>query len=196
MATSKLDDARRRGKQLQVVKMNKVEYMRFQPGGKIFLGTEDLNGCTAVVIVSKNAAILGHISPRPSEQNTNQATGDAHVEAKMQELRTLLGQHLNEFKQGTGGVVVYAIYMGEVALKDQKSIIEAHFKSLKLPFQSASYPVLKPGQLRPPGKGTVIVDAGGEAPVVWVEDKPVARVKASESSAELSAGSSVVGPSK
>lgn len=192
MAPSKLDIARGQGGKLQVVKMNSVEYMRFQPGGKIFLGTEDLNGCTAVVIVSKNAAILAHISPRPSGQNTNQATGDTHVKAKMQQLRNLLGQHLNDFKQGTGGVVVYAVYMGEVALRDQKDIIEAQFKSWKLPFQSASYPVLQPGAPRPPAKGTVLVDAGGEAPVVWVEDKAVARVKATGSSV----GSSAAGPSK
>lgn len=155
--------------------------MRFQPGGKIFLGTEDLNGCTAVVIVSKDATILGHISPRPSGQNTSQATGDAHVRAKMQELSALLSQHLSEFKQGTGGVVVYAIYMGEVALTDQKKIVEDQFKSWKLPFNSVSYPILKPGEPRPPAKGIVLIDAGGEAPVIWVEDKAMARVKASGS---------------
>lgn len=42
----------------------------------------------------------------------------------MQELRILLGQHLSDFKQGTGGIVLYTIYMGEVALSDQKKIIE------------------------------------------------------------------------
>lgn len=176
--------------------MNNVEYLRFQPGGKIFLGTEDLNGCTAVVIVSKNAAILGHISPRPSGQSIGQATGDAHMRAKMQELPILLSQHLSEFKQGTGGVVVYAIYMGAVALNDQKKLIEDPFKSWKLPFESVSFPVLKPGQPRPPAKGTVLIDAGGEAPVVWVEDMLVARLKASGSSAGSSAGSSVTGPSR
>ena len=189
MAPSKLDIARQ-DNQLQVVKMNNIGYMRFQSGGKTFLGTEDLNGCTVVVIVSKDAAILGHISPRPSEQNTSEATGDAHVRSKMQELRTLLGQHLSDFKQGTGGIVVYAIYMGEIALTDQKKIIEDQFKSWKLPFKSVSYPVLKLEVPRPPAKGTVLIDAGGEAPVIWVEDKAVARVTASGSSAGSSAGSS------
>lgn len=189
MAPSKLDIAREDNK-LQVVKMNNIGYMRFQSGGKTFLGTEDLNGCTVVVIVSKDAAILGHISPRPSGQNTSEATGDAHVRSKMQELRTLLGQHLSDFKQGTGGIVVYAIYMGKFALTDQKKIIEDQFKSWKLPFKSVSYPVLKPEVLRPPAKGTVLIDAGGEAPVIWVEDKAVARVTASGSSAGSSAGSS------
>ena len=195
MAPSKLDIARQSNR-LQVVKMNSVEYMRFQPGVKTFLGTEDLNGCTAVVIVSKDAAILGHISPRPSGQITSEATGDAHMRSKMQELRTLLHQHLSDFKQGTGGVVVYALYMGEVALSDQKRIIEDQFKSWKLPFTSVSYPVLKPGEPRSPAKGTVLIDAGGEALIIWVEDKPVARVRASGSSAGSSAGSSVAGSSK
>lgn len=63
MTPSKLDIARQ-GNKLRVVKMNNVGYMRFQSEGKTFLGTEDLNGCTCVFVVSKDAAILGHISPR------------------------------------------------------------------------------------------------------------------------------------
>ena len=31
------------------------------------------------------------------------------MRSKMQELRILLGQHLSDFKQSTGGIVVYAI---------------------------------------------------------------------------------------
>lgn len=114
---SKFQEAKEKDR-LRLVQMNEVKYLRFDPKVKTCLGTKDLNSCTAIVVLSRNAAILGHFSPRPSTANPNTATGDTHIKAKMNEFHTLLKQHLSEFTQkpGSAGVVIYAVYMGETAL--------------------------------------------------------------------------------
>lgn len=181
MALRKLDGVQEQLEGCQIVEMNSVGYLHFQQEDRIYIVTHDLNGCTAVVIVSKDAAILAHISPRPSEANPDQATGDAHVKTKMKQVWTLLGQHLNDFREeGTGGLIVSAVLSGKVCLEDQKNIIEAEFRARKLRFQSVSYPILNKGEYCPSGKGTVLVDASGEMPIVWVEDKPIARMQGNQ----------------
>lgn len=180
---------------LQLVTMNQVRYLRFDPNTRICLGTEHLNACTAVVILSKNAAILGHFAPRPASASANTAAGDAHIKAKMDELRALLGQHLQDFAQkpGSTGIVAYAVYVGATALQSQKDIIESQFKLWKMQFKSVPYPVLDSDQPRAPAKGTVLIvpkDGGAE---VYVEDKRVASVKGTASS---SIGSSAAESSK
>ncbi|KAL9100959.1 MAG: hypothetical protein Q9163_003723 [Psora crenata] len=182
MAPSKLQNARSE-KKLQLVDMNQVKYLRFDPKTRICLETEHLNSCTAVVILSKNAAILGHFAPRPAPANANTAVGDAHIKAKMNELRTLLGQHLQDFvqKPGSTSIVVYAVYMGATALQSQRDIIESQLKSWKMQFKSVPYPVLDSDQPREPAKGTVLIvpiDGGAE---VYIEDKRVASVKGTAS---------------
>jgi len=192
MATSKLQNAKGKN-QLRLVEMNQVKYLRFEPKAKTCLGTEDLNSCTAIVVLSRNAAILGHFSPRPSTANPNTATGDTHIKAKMNELHTLLRQHLGDFTQkpGSVSVVVYAIYMGATALQSQKEIIEAQFKAWKMPFKSVPYQVTK--ELKGPAKGTVLIDPRNGAPGLYVEDKLVLDITAT---ASPTAGSSVAESSK
>ena len=175
--------------------MNQVKYLRFDPKTRICLGTEHLNPCTAVVILSKNAAILGHFPPRPASASANTAAGDAHIKAKMNELRALLGQHLQEFAQkpGSTGIVAYAVYKGETALQSQKDIIESQLTSWKMQVKSVPYPVLNSDQPRAAAQGTVLIvpiDGGAE---VYVEDKRVVFVKGTASS---STGSSAAESSK
>ncbi len=82
------------------------------------MGTEDLNSYIAIVILSRNTAILGHFSLRPSTANPNTVIGDIYIKAKINELYTLLRQYLGDFTQkpGSVSVVVYAIYIGATAL--------------------------------------------------------------------------------
>jgi len=191
MARSKFDQASFE-KTLKVVEMNKVEFLRFRPG-HLCLGTQNLNSCTTVIIVSKDAAILAHIAPRPSSSNSNQATGDQHAKAKMAEMSTLLSQHLDDFKLGPGGIIVYAVYNGQSALQDQKQIIEAHYAAWKLPLKSVPYQVLDAGKKGGIAKGQVLIDARQGLPIVWIEDRQVGEVKIKSSSA---AGSSKAGSAK
>ncbi|KAL9104808.1 MAG: hypothetical protein Q9163_000306 [Psora crenata] len=129
MAPNMLQTARKQGR-LQLVPMNRVRHIKFDPKTKMCLGTEDLNGYMAVVILSTNAAILGHFAPRPESASTTTVAGDAHIKAKMNEVRALLHQHLQDFTQkpGSTGIIAYAVYMGATALESKKDIIEGQFK--------------------------------------------------------------------
>ena len=49
-----------------------------------------------------------------------------------------LSQHLMDIKQGTGVTVLYAVYMREATLTDQRKIIEQCFESWELPFISVA----------------------------------------------------------
>ncbi|KAF6230688.1 hypothetical protein HO173_011040 [Letharia columbiana] len=170
--------------------MDQVGFLRFTANGKSCLGTSDLNSCTAVAIVSSKAAILAHIAPRPSDRNKSQATGDDHVKAKMKEVRDLLVEHQSDFtNQGSDGVLVYAVYQGKVALEDQVKIIGAQLNAWKLPTTPVRYQVLEAKQDRGPAKGTVLIDARGQKPVVWVEDTLATKAKSVGSSAAESSKS-------
>ena len=189
-----LQTARNQG-QLQLVPMNKARHLKFDPKTKMCLGTEDLNGCTAVVILSKNAAILGHFPPRPESASATTTAGDAHIKAKMNEVRALLRQHLQDFAQkpGSTGIIAYAVYMGATDLESQKDIIEAQFKEWKLQFKAVAYPVLGKHQPRSPAKGTVLIVPKDGGASVYVEDKLELSVKGTALS---SIGSSAAESSK
>ena len=133
----------------------------------------------SLVVVDRNAQINGHFAPRPASASANTAAGDIYIKAKMNELRALLRQHLQDFAQkpSSTGIVAYAIYMGVPALQSQREIIESQFRSWKMQFKSVPYPVLNSDQPQAPAKGTVLIvpkDGGAE---VYVEDKRVASVK-------------------
>ncbi len=125
-----LQNARSQG-QLRLVSINEVKYLRFKLKAKIYLGTENLNSYIAVIILSKNAAILGYFSPRPPSASTNIAAGDTYIKAKIGKVRTLLDQYLQDFvqKPGSTGIIIYTVYIGIIALQSQKAYIEAQFVS-------------------------------------------------------------------
>ncbi|KAL9123549.1 MAG: hypothetical protein Q9217_007027 [Psora testacea] len=173
---------------LREVAMDEVAYLKFSKEGHRYLGTENLSGCTAVVIVSLTAAILAHVAPRPSLQNENQATGDVHVTTKMKAVKNLLEQYKSDFSgQQAGAVVAYAVYEGKVALESQIKVIGAQLTAWKLYTNPIPYNVTSSTKDKSAEKGSVIVDATGKVPVVFVEDRDVT---------SKVTGSSAIGPSK
>ena len=156
---------------LEIVAMNQIKYVQFA-ANRHGLGTEDLNACTAVVIASPTAAILGHFSPRPPGAPANSATGDAHIQAKMDQISTFLKNHKANFPQNNStGLIAYAVYRGEVALPSQKTIIESRFKQWGIPLKRVEYIVLESNQPRPSGKGSVMVIHQDAKVYLFVEDK-------------------------
>lgn len=147
--------------------------------------------------MSKVAAIIAHIAPRPSAQNQNEATGDGHVKAKMQEIAGLLKKYSADFaRQEPNGVVAYAVYDRKVALSDQVRIVGATLKALGLPTKTAPYNVPVPKDGANPERGTVIVEFQDQGPTVWVEDKCISGAGGKGPSAGSSTGeSSAAGPS-
>ena len=69
---------------------------------------------------------MANISPRPSPENEEQATGDGWVHSAMGTLNTLLQVHsdLFRFDFPIYGVLVQAIYQVEQELREQVSIVE------------------------------------------------------------------------
>lgn len=187
MPSSRLQQAQAQGR-LQRVPMDDVGFLKFSKDGNQYLGTAGLNSCAAVVIVSQKAAILAHIAPRPSAQNIDKATGDAHVKTKLSEVKRLLDQHANEFYgQQAGCVVAYAVYQGKVALESQVQIIGALLTKWQFPTNPIPYYVMDSKEIKDSANGTVLIDATGKVPAVYVEDALAVKSKAS--------GSSVAGPS-
>ncbi|KAL9102093.1 MAG: hypothetical protein Q9163_002716 [Psora crenata] len=177
MASSKLAEARH-DRVLQMVETNDMRYIQFGSDGVQCLGTQHLNSCTAVAIVSSEAAILAHIPPRPSASDPDRATGDKHAEAQAKAISVLFRLHQQDFQHGSGGVVVYAVADRQIALEDQKRIIENQITGCGIPFTSVAYDVLKLSEERSVGKGEVLIDARQGKPIVWVEDSFTACVEA------------------
>ncbi len=163
---------------LSMVPMDRVKFLSFTTGNQPrCLGTMNLNSCTAVAIVSRSGAILAHIAPRPSDGDPMQATGDMHVRRMMHKMMELLMAHRSHFSnsnQGIYSVVVYGMYMGEIALYDQVMKIGGRLQAWGFPPRYVPYQVLEPYEGRGAAKGTVLVDGRNQVPVVWVEDNLVA----------------------
>lgn len=147
--------------------MDEVLFTPFE-GTKRCTGTEELNSCTVVTLVSSLGAILAHIPPRPKLTSSDPEAGDHHTEEKMDEFGRLFHRYRDSFPPGKTTWVVSAIFQGEIALPHQKAIIERKLGEFGLTYTNSAYMVIM-DQVRPP-KGTVFIDARGEKPLVYVED--------------------------
>lgn len=148
------------------VAMNAVRFMAFQ-AGQMCLITEGLNSCSAVAIVSNQAAILAHIAPR-EPGSTSPHAGDDNMRARMGEVAALFSRHASYF-QNTRVWVVYAVLGNHMALPDQKAIIDQTLSSLCLTFTNIPYTII-PGVYRPDGKGTIVIDARTGIPEVFIDN--------------------------
>jgi hypothetical protein len=170
------------------VAMDEVKFLQFDPSGLSSIGTANLNGCSAVMIVSIYGAILGHIPPRPDGTSQDLDAGDRHARMKMQEVATLFTTYKNYFPSGGNTWVLCAVFQGEVALPDQQKIMQDGLSNLGLSLSSITYVVGRMGSN--PGKGTVFIDGSVQVPIVYVEDKNVSQGSTWPSSASQYADSS------
>lgn len=155
------------------VHMDEVRFVDFAQGSIHGVGTAQLNGCTAVAIASPFGAILAHIPPHPNSDRNNLYAGDRHVEEKIKEFISLYRRFQSYFPPGMTTWVVSPMYQGEIALPDQRNIIERRLHEVGLTAGDSTYFVVRSTDPRGPGKGTVFIDARGEAPIVYVEDRRV-----------------------
>lgn len=173
MAFYKIGQALQQGV-CQLVYMNDVKFRRFGLGGSGCLGTMDLNGCTAVAIVSSAGAILAHISPRAPDGNPEEATGDAHAMVMMNRMHAHFNMRRTSFGNSeTYAVVIYGVFEGEVAMPGQIQIISEQLQSWGITPKYVPYAVAWAYQ-RGPAAGTVLIDGRYEPPAVFVEDVQVA----------------------
>lgn len=171
MAASRFEQACA-AQEVFLVSINKAGVTPFQLTDIRCLGATDLNGSTVVVIISPWGAAMANIGPRPSLQNEDQATGDSWVHRAMGTLNTLRQLHSNLFGPDVSvyGVLVQAIYQGELALPDQVRIIRNQLESWNIPTHYGQYQVQPSSQPREPGQGTVLVDGRDGYPSVWAND--------------------------
>jgi hypothetical protein len=157
---------------VEVVPMNKVKFLPFTE--KPSIGTRDLAGCSVVVIASIYGAILAHIPPRPIPNTPGASDGDRNVARLMAEVESLFNQNKNFFPEADTYSIV-AVYGGQIALPDQKEIIESKIGDMGLkPFNGILY--VTPRDPTNSAHGTVFVDAynrGTQKPLVYTEDRLV-----------------------
>lgn len=149
------------------VAMDEVEFLQFGRNGLTSIGTANLNGCSVVMIVSAHGAILGHIPPRPRDSNPSDLeAGDRHCQIKMNEVRDLYIANRQCFPKGGSSWVLCAMFLGEVPLSDQQSIMKKSLEMLGLQTSLNTYMAHMAGQYDSfSGKGTVFID-GRTGPTV------------------------------
>ncbi|KAI9036325.1 uncharacterized protein KD926_002089 [Aspergillus affinis] len=155
------------------VPMNKAGFVSFINDGKKAIGTGNLNGCTAIMIVSKRGAILAHISPLPYPTTDAQAAKN-HTREQMGKLLDIL-RNEKDFRLApdvkTSGIVC-GVFEGTIALPDQKNLIEdillENLEDNPMP-RVLKYNIQEPAA-RSPAAGTVFIDGSGPEPKVYLED--------------------------
>jgi len=164
-----------REKRLCAVAMNDVQFLAFHQSTISAIGTEGLSGCSVVMVTSQHGAILAHIAPRPPMADPqDQHAGDQNVQALMSRVASLYTQQQTYFPVADT-FVVCAVYAGDVALPDQKKIIEGNISQMGLSHLSSLFYDV-PTNRANPGQGTTLIDAKehvGQKPAVYVKDKLV-----------------------
>lgn len=155
--------------QTDEVQMNQVRFTQFSAMQAV--GTQRLNGCTAVAVVSNLGTILAHIPPLPFA-TPNPHAGIQNLRARMTEVVALYQQHHNLFRPEAASLVVMAIFGGQIALADHIHEIRQILSQYNLPPKFSVYEVTQ-GGLQGPAAGTVFIDARHGPPVVYIEDRQV-----------------------
>lgn len=157
------------------VGMNEVGFIAFNARRRC-IGTQNLNSCTGVIIASQYAAILAHLAPRPPQAAREDVyAGDRHTSLMMEYVVGLYRQHQNFFPSEEPSWVVSALWRGQIALPDQKAIIEDRLRQINLTPATAYYVVITEPASTSTGKGTIFIDGrGGGFPAIYVEDQLIA----------------------
>ncbi|KAL8915362.1 MAG: hypothetical protein Q9171_000232 [Xanthocarpia ochracea] len=155
--------------------MGEVDGLLFEHDIQRRLGTENLNSCTAIVVLCGAAAILAHIAPRPANADPSAALGDAHMISKLAALKAKVIEYESAFRQkpGPAGVIAYAVFEGTPALQSQLDIIKQQFTDWKIPFTYKSYAASNQYDSSKPARGIALVDPRSNLIRVYVEDNLV-----------------------
>jgi hypothetical protein len=133
-----------------------------------FVCTQDLNGCSAVVIVSTKACIMAHVPPLPSYTD-DPYVGSSNARYMMDRVRSKFVANRQFFPECQSWVIV-ATWGGQLALPEQAAILEATMDQLGIPRRTVTYTALPRGAPRTELKGTVMVVANPQdKPRVWIE---------------------------
>lgn len=136
------------------------------------LGTQNLNGCTAVVIASPKGAILAHIPPIPYP-TFDSTIGMQNLDRLMDQMISLYCMHATMFSfTETAALIVAPYYEGELALEHHLHRIESILQANALPPFVNLYSVSLGGHTKP-ADGTVFIESWPQQVSVYVEDNTV-----------------------
>lgn len=168
--TSLYERLARRG-QLIEVEMDDLQILE-PSDDEIAIGTRDLNGCSALVIVDKGV-ILAHIAPMSREDRDRQAaSGLPHFQSMARRAVNLMRQHEKLFSEDTTTWGIFARLGADVPLSHYADWASALFAHLGFRMQPAYYDVNpRDGRERQLPKGSVVVIKQNEAPaMLYLED--------------------------
>ncbi|KAI5357856.1 hypothetical protein Slin15195_G037280 [Septoria linicola] len=169
------------------VRMNEEDIL-LPNSRKAAIGTENLNGCTAIVVFG-NAIILSHISPSDPPRNDSR---NHHVQA-LGKIDQLLDEHPGMFPPATTVWGIYGTIDGE-AMEHVVAQVDLHFSRRGFGVAKDYYEVAEPTIRQTPAAGQLLVHVNTEGTRVYLEnrrivDKPHPR-RAAQSSANTAGASS------
>lgn len=160
--------------QVVTVGMNEVQMIKYGEGAD-YIAALEVNGSSIVAIVSKKAAIIANISPRPLrwEESENDAvlSGCHSTNQMIRMIQTYLNNEPLFKRNETFGVIVSGFYADEIALPDALDSIRGALTPWRFPVKEITYEVRESTHERGIGDTTIIVDGRVTDPVVWVDDE-------------------------
>ncbi|KAM3417755.1 hypothetical protein BST61_g5986 [Cercospora zeina] len=152
----------RRSPQTVHVTQNDVQMVDWPPVSHVrYLVTAHLNSCTAIAIVSPQAAILAHIAALPdgtTEIRPGTNPGPAHVQSLLNRMMQLYNANRAKFNPAQTFVIA-GIWNQQPAMEDGIRLVHRALQSLGLSTTWKNYPVLPPPQPRPEGFTSVVIEA-------------------------------------
>ncbi|KAL9599247.1 MAG: hypothetical protein Q9219_003949 [cf. Caloplaca sp. 3 TL-2023] len=186
MASARIKQAIDSGRLKSMVAMNKFDIIYFrmedQHGDQKFcIATENLNSCHGVAIISRKAAVLGHIAPSSPTFPPGETYAKHFVHGMVQFVIQDVIRPFFEY-QGINGVVVVGFShtlegSPEIVLPHQMEVIAETLRgSLGHRPTIVQYgPVGWSNASNRPDKGKVFIEGfeSGQPPVMWVEENQV-----------------------
>ncbi|KAL8992128.1 MAG: hypothetical protein Q9169_007347, partial [Polycauliona sp. 2 TL-2023] len=127
MANALINEALRTERLKSLVDMNKYDMVQFGKDQKFSIATKNLNSCHGVAIISRKAAILGHIAPGHKGFPLGETYAEWFTKGLVQYVTKAENRPYFE-DQGTNGVVVVGFTQDQdggtaIALPDQVEVI-------------------------------------------------------------------------
>ncbi|KAK1082678.1 hypothetical protein LTR48_006828 [Friedmanniomyces endolithicus] len=160
------------GKLLEV-NMNDVGILLPQDRVRTSIGTQRLNGCTAIVVLGQ-AIIIAHIAPLPPGSSTTRppsvTAGDRHFNQMMDDVQTLLMINRAYFPPRTTAWGIFGKFEGS-SMKEKEDITTQRFAALGLTSRHIYYNVQLAQTRTKAAAGEVAVVRNDQVAALYVEDE-------------------------
>lgn len=146
------------------VDMN-AEAILLPDSGQSAIGTENLNGCSSIVVLG-TGIILSHVAP----SQPGVATSEVHYEKALARIDALIEKHRDLFPRATTVWGIFGKLQGE-AMQHIVQQVNDHFTKKRITTQQAFYEVAEPSARKTPGAGQIVVNVGETGTSVFLENR-------------------------